>query len=263
MIFIDRKTKDVHGNLIQPSAEWFTKANDLTEQAKREGRIEKKQLHYSASSAKIALEKLFHGKCAYCEQKLGETWDVEHFRPKGAVDEDKGHPGYYWMAYDWTNLYASCHACNTVMEDLPEWDDPTPGKTGGKGTHFPLSDPSKRAYKPDALVDEGQPLLLDPCDEKLNPELLILYDLKGIPYAFEDHPRAKTTIDICHLERRRHRKAVAQAIQVFLERAPRGADLKIEDSHAFAGALRGVLRDPAKFGLDENWLSAAQPQPSS
>lgn len=54
-----------------------------------------------------------NGKCCYCERKRdpkGEP-DVEHFRPKTKTTED-GNPGYWWLAYDWSNLFFSCKACN-------------------------------------------------------------------------------------------------------------------------------------------------------
>ena len=57
---------------------------------------------YKHAEVKAALEKLFHGKCAYCESfySAQAPVDVEHFRPKGAVegeadggDERAGHDG--------------------------------------------------------------------------------------------------------------------------------------------------------------------------
>ena len=59
---------------------------------------------YKYQDVKDALRSLYHGKCAYCE-----TYDpsphVEHYRPKRG--------GYYWLAYSWDNLIASCSQCNT------------------------------------------------------------------------------------------------------------------------------------------------------
>ena len=74
----------------------------------------------------------FFGKCAYCESYIVDFQhgDIEHFRPKkGVTDENDNvvfikdengqqnpHPGYYWLAYDWTNLLLSCTACNQPSE---------------------------------------------------------------------------------------------------------------------------------------------------
>ena len=66
----------------------------------------------------------FFGKCAYCEDRIVSTQpgDIEHYRPKGCVTNEDGsrvmvdanggkkvpHPGYYWLAYEWTNLLYAC-----------------------------------------------------------------------------------------------------------------------------------------------------------
>ena len=61
---------------------------------------------YRRSEVKVELEKIFHGKCAYCESAFSSTQpvDVEHYRPKGPVEGVVGHPGYWWLAADWENL---------------------------------------------------------------------------------------------------------------------------------------------------------------
>lgn len=71
---------------------------------------------------------LFRRKCAYCEVQIdnSQPGDVEHFRPKGRVVDENfkpirvdhpafgniDHPGYFWLAYTWTNLFPSCADCN-------------------------------------------------------------------------------------------------------------------------------------------------------
>jgi hypothetical protein len=100
----------------------------------------------------------YYKKCAYCEGhfRLVETGDVEHFRPKAAVKEGRGrfayvgagkarmkHPGYYWLAYEPTNLLPSCSLCNR----------------SGKGNLFPVAD--FRAERPGQEKREV-PLLLHP-----------------------------------------------------------------------------------------------------
>lgn len=88
----------------------------------------------------------FHNKCAYCECEFShnQPGDVEHFRPKaGVVDEldrrvhvtndgrEEEHPGYYWLAYEWTNLLPSCAGCNRLTRDPA-------GRLIGKGERFPV-----------------------------------------------------------------------------------------------------------------------------
>lgn len=69
---------------------------------------------YKAESVKKRLEELFHGKCAYCESVYASQApvDVEHYRPKGRVEGEADHPGYWWLAAEWTNLLPSCIDCN-------------------------------------------------------------------------------------------------------------------------------------------------------
>ena len=61
---------------------------------------------YRARAVREQLDKMFHEKCAYCESIYGGTQpcDIEHFRPKGAVDIEgkRSKPGYYWLAADWS-----------------------------------------------------------------------------------------------------------------------------------------------------------------
>ncbi len=75
---------------------------------------------YKHKDLKNALHELFHGKCAYCETFYSATqpMDVEHFRPKGAVAEDDGHPGYWWLAMKWDNLLPSCIDCNRKRKQI-------------------------------------------------------------------------------------------------------------------------------------------------
>ena len=85
---------------------------------------------YGQKSVKDALQKAQHDKCAFCESKITHIayGDVEHFRPKaGYRQEPKDplvRPGYYWLAYEWSNLLFCCQLCNQRF----------------KGNHFPLAD---------------------------------------------------------------------------------------------------------------------------
>ncbi|WP_447896822.1 hypothetical protein [Stenotrophomonas acidaminiphila] len=97
-----------------------------------------------------ALNVLFSGKCAYCESsiKAVEPTDIEHFRPKGRVFECADHPGYWWLAAEWTNLLASCIDCNRRRHhDVCEMEHVLGGPGGngpvnaGKGDMFPILGP--------------------------------------------------------------------------------------------------------------------------
>ena len=96
-----------------------------------------------------------HNKCCYCESRLGVTSHkvVEHFRPKGAVQQDPGqkmmYPGYYWLAYSWSNLLMSCDVCNSTH----------------KRSLFPLADHTARARSHHDNLDGESPLFIDPARE--------------------------------------------------------------------------------------------------
>jgi uncharacterized protein (TIGR02646 family) len=218
MIYINRYRID-NAKAIQPSPEWFTTATNLTSQAIKDGPSHVIHDHYKHISVKMALEKLFHHKCAYCEGKPTSQgpWDVEHYRPKGRVKESDNHHGYYWLAYTWENLFLSCTYCNQNRTDQPLFDDPTVGATAGKVDQFPLRIEKKRAMKPESKLDEEEPLLLNPCKD-VDCETYFRYDIKGHILAVDTETpikkkRAKKTIRICHLDRRRLREARGMELQ--------------------------------------------------
>lgn len=107
---------------------------------------------YGAPTVKRALLNAQHGKCAFCESKIEATGhgDVEHFRPKAAVRQKSSAPaqvpGYWWLAYDWDNLLASCARCNQSH----------------KRELFPLVNPGARARGPTEDLRLERPLLIHP-----------------------------------------------------------------------------------------------------
>jgi uncharacterized protein (TIGR02646 family) len=125
---------------------------------------------YKADAVKARLEELFHGKCAYCESFYGSLApvDVEHYRPKGRVEGEPTHPGYWWVAAIWSNLLPSCLDCNRRRKQR------TPTVSGnltvlyrtmqtGKKDAFPIQGP--RASAEGANVAAEKPLLLDPTSD--------------------------------------------------------------------------------------------------
>jgi uncharacterized protein (TIGR02646 family) len=114
----------------------------------RSSRKRKRQFKFTAyrhPELKQELEKLFNGKCAYCEWRYGggSYLEVEHYRPKSH---------YYWLATEWSNLLPSCKRCNN-----------------GKLSVFPLIDPSRQAQRKGQERHE-RPLLLNPADPKSRPQ---------------------------------------------------------------------------------------------
>jgi uncharacterized protein (TIGR02646 family) len=179
---------------------------------------------YKIDPVKRELERVFKGKCAYCECKyVGAPAPVEHIRPKGRVDrpDDDPVPGYDWLSADWSNLVPSCTYCNSPNKDFI----PALGKvrTVGKANWFPLADEKRRARR---KGDERReyPLLLNPCDE--DPEPYFVFDKEG---QIEPAPKlrgreklkAEQTIDILGLGRRKYieyRKNHALLVEGFMTR---------------------------------------------
>lgn len=155
----------------------------------------------SCSRIRDKLNEYYYYKCAYCEMGGGKA-DIEHYRPKGEVKEDTTHLGYYWLAYEWSNLLPSCKDCN---------------REGGKKTMFPVS--GSRIKEPTFLENgklnqedcqansiyllQEQPNLLHPeIDEpKIHLTFKIADGYKGIDLGFITN-RGAETIRICDLNRK-------------------------------------------------------------
>ena len=143
---------------------------------------------YGAKSVKKALIAAQNRKCCFCESEVTAVahGDVEHFRPKGGWDQEDGaglqKPGYYWLAYDWTNLYLACQICNQSF----------------KRNLSPLADPSARARRHTDNVTAERPLLIDPGAE--DPEAVIGW--RGeVPVPRGGDARGAATIRITGLDR--------------------------------------------------------------
>lgn len=267
MIRIDRARLDPSGQAIRPRDPWTSNAGDATTRARGEGAAHEVEDLYRDPKVKAALEELFHRKCAYCEAPLANaTWDVEHFRPKGRVKESQTHPGYYWLAYTWENLYPSCTFCNQKRKDAPTWRDPTTGAAQGKLDQFPLADEAQRAADHNGALANEQPLMLDPCQADDDPESHFIFDSHGQILARDAADvRARETIRICNLKRRRLRDERAQVV-VRVVHIVRLLDrviakghldlisevqellgLAVQESAHYAAVARYVERDPAAF----------------
>ena len=148
---------------------------------------------YAHMSVKRALERLQFGKCCYCEVYIEKPYAhglVEHYRPKAFSQQtkrsEKMRPGYYWLAYEWENLFLSCFFCNSV----------------NKVNLFPLSNPSKRARSHLDDVALEQPMLLKP-DGREDPRDHIGFQ-GDTP--FGKTPLGARTVDMLGLDRGEHAK---------------------------------------------------------
>ncbi len=155
---------------------------------------------FAHPSVKLRLNEIYNNKCAYCETDTtaGSVLQVEHYRPKANVKKDNNHNGYYWLAYEWSNLIYVCSACNIA-----------------KTTNFPICKNGVRIYSPPLknnnldkskcksnyldLINE-KPLILNPEELNFKPEEHFLISLKGEIIGITN--RATKTIDVCKLNRK-------------------------------------------------------------
>lgn len=145
-----------------------------------------RQALYGDPSVKKALCDAQHRKCCFCESRVGEDGDVEHFRPKFGHRQGKqaklNTPGYYWLAYEWSNLFLSCSACNQRH----------------KRNLFPLVDNSRRAINHAGDVAAEEPLFIDPA--QIDPEDLITFREEQ-PIPVNGSVKGKQTIEAIFLDR--------------------------------------------------------------
>lgn len=155
-------------------------------QAPRSKQLEADGTIYGDKEVKDALIADQHEKCCYCESKFIATGfgDVEHFRPKAGVRQTVAgqleKPSYYWLAYEWKNLFFSCEICNQRY----------------KRNWFPLLNPGLRARHHGQSIARERTLLPDP--GQTNPGRYLHFN-KHIVTARE--PRGKACIRAYGLDR--------------------------------------------------------------
>jgi hypothetical protein len=158
-----------------------------------------------------------HAKCAYCEAVRRVTYelDVEHVRPKARVlrwkdadthellyprrvldartgelvdekpteDPTDARPGYWWLAYRWSNYLLACKECNS----------------GWKREFFPLVEEHRRWKSPSDEHSDEVPLLLDPSTPDFNASEHFVWNVDGTVEPLTE--RASTTVIACGLNR--------------------------------------------------------------
>ncbi|MEW6154018.1 MAG: AAA family ATPase [Actinomycetota bacterium] len=176
-----------------------------------------------------ALAELFHGKCAFCETRLGTggPTEVTWYRPPSAATGAEGDASlahYAWLAYDWDNLYPACESCSRA-----------------RGRRFPVEG-RKRApvgsHGP--ALDAERPLLLDPCRDDCDALLVFTDDGRVSSH----DRRAMTTIGVFDLNRPalvEGRRGAVEEVRAAWATGP------VEEAHLapsteFAGARRQAAR---------------------
>ncbi|MFC3160233.1 TIGR02646 family protein [Chryseobacterium arachidis] len=146
----------------------------------RGARIKEGYSVYKDKCVRKTLLEMFQGKCAYCESKIITIYngDIEHFRPKGEIQEAKpSKPGYYWLAAEWENLLFACPFCNQTNTHEINNDGDIEESVLGKLDQFPLVSETHRLnhshgslyfanraqYLQAFNLEETERLLLNPC----------------------------------------------------------------------------------------------------
>ncbi|MEZ4884140.1 MAG: hypothetical protein R3E32_05310 [Chitinophagales bacterium] len=183
------KPKDIPKKLLKEGKEETKRLIDLFDHdedyQKGIKKFEFNSKIYGHKKVKNALINAQHGKCCFCERKT-EVGDVEHYRGKGGYQQSSTDivikPGYYWLAYDWSNLFFCCETCNRSY----------------KRNYFPLANPDKRADGFLRNIEEENPLIINPQEE--DPENYIEY-LGFSARAIEGNSKGKETIERTGLNR--------------------------------------------------------------
>lgn len=210
---------------------------------------------YGHKEVKEKLKKAQNHKCFLCESRITHIsyGDVEHFRPKGGfcqtVDEKMSETGYYWLAYNWENLFLACQICNQRF----------------KKNLFPLENTGNRVKSHSQDLSNEAPLFINPATE--NPEEFISF--RGvIPFAIEGNQKGEITIKHAGLRReelKENRRELYEKVKLLYEIAHRHPDFPPElkqkaieelsrqlktcqsPNHQYSAMFRSAVRDNFKY----------------
>jgi uncharacterized protein (TIGR02646 family) len=226
--------------------------------ARRTRLINRNQHRWTA--LREAFEAVSFGKCWYTECKSpGADNDIDHFRPKGGVKEDRTHPGYYWLAFDWRNMRLSCQRANRPRR--------APGArvAGGKSDHFPLLPAGIRARAPGDDLGLECPALLDPTNPgdpilltfRPNGEIDLSPEYRGNAIA---EAKIKASLIGLHLNWPKFvdaRVTIYNLVERTIERGQREAPVDFDGLPAANEAFKDAVRDLHEFMNPQSEYSAA------
>jgi uncharacterized protein (TIGR02646 family) len=191
---------------------------------------------YLDAEVRAALNRLFSYKCAFCESRVDRAADfaiTHHFRPmQEAVDSDGGvsRPHYWWLAYDWENLYLACQRCALSV-----------------GAQFPVEGERAPVGASQAQLSREKAMLLDPCRD--DPDAHLAFRADGTVHALTE--RGMHTVAIHALNRLPLVEARREAIA-----AAQGAPWEqLHDrTRPYAAAIRQVQVEPRALAYTTEYL---------
>ena len=154
---------------------------DRSDEERSTRRAPLQERFFRSPEVRKSLEHLFHGKCAYCEDRSEVS--VEHHRPPAnASGGRKSAPDHYsWLAYEWENLLLICAACNRR-----------------KASRFPLRGSRAPVLAEfDEVRARESPVLIDPGYDR--PEWHLAFTIDGRCHPRTD--RGAGTIELLELNR--------------------------------------------------------------
>lgn len=195
---------------------------------------------YGHNDVKTTLINLQKKCCCFCESRITHisSGDVEHFRPKQGYSQDKTDsfhkPGYFWLAYDWSNLLFACELCNRRY----------------KKNFFPLKISANRC-NPHLTFDTSveAPLFINP--SVVDPSMHI--EFRGTTITHKT-PEGDATITELDLDRgeldemRRDSYTAIDALMSIYER-DKGTPNEIDSQTRFKNALNEKLNITAQYTL--------------
>ena len=226
--------------------EWRNRASDaLGNIFAAESQAERKTILKNTASTQVwrdyyaLLPNSLKKKCWYCEaEEIRSDMPVDHYRPKGKVEDDNEHDGYWWLAFDWENYRCACTFCNSRRN----FDE----SKGGKACKFPLVDPATRAYSAADDITLEIPSLLDPFDPDDFKSLW--FDGDGIPVPSpqctdDQSKKVVNSIDVFHLHEKRiarKRNRIRIDIKRLVEKLEKGDAAAVIEAKS---SLRKMTRD--------------------
>ena len=164
--------------------------------------IEKFNSRYKTADIKEALNKTYHGKCAFCET-WSEEWHVEHYRPKSL---------YPWLAFSWDNLLVACARCNKFKGNRFE--------IAGDPARFENKDLDQINQLAAIYAETERPHTIHP--ELEDPEPFLQFDAKG--HIESANSRVAFTIKTCRVDRNAIKDRRRKMLDFFKARLDSAAD---------------------------------------
>lgn len=206
---------------------------------------------YASDEVRKVLWALQGGKCCFCEKQVEIQYaTVEHFRPKTAAVDAAGSKrlGYWWLAYEFRNLYLACPNCNNAKRE-----------------EFPLAAGAEALAEPAKPWDVDVPedaLLLDPGvdDPEQHLEWVFLPGIGPVPSGKDERGRASVEVlrlnardELAQLRANIYRRLVQPLISCYRGALASGdqrmqsefvdcARMMAERETPFAGMVRSMLR---------------------